>query len=263
MKNILFALLTIMAFEANARVEDNAQNSKADTIKKDRLIVPDTVNQFHSKPGSVVVPVVLVGYGLASFVVHPIRRFDYYVRDRIQVSDPNYKSKMADYLQLAPIALVYGLNLVGDHGQNRFVDRTALLALSAGILTIADGSKYLAHRVRPYGTDPLSFPSGHTGAAFMAAEYLAREFGDKSPWYSILGYTMASTTGVLRLYGKAHWFSDCVAGAGIGMLSTKAAYWLYPHIRKALSHKDKNGRTTMLMPTYQEGTPGLSFAMQL
>jgi membrane-associated phospholipid phosphatase len=263
LKKIIFILLTILAFEASAQVKDTAKNKIADTLKNDLLTAPDTVKQLHSKPGSIIVPVVLVGYGVASFVVHPIRRFDYYIRDRIAISDPNYNSKMADYLQLAPIALVYGLNLVGDHGKNRFVDRTALLALSAGILTIADGSKYLAHRVRPYGTDPLSFPSGHTGAAFMAAEYLAQEFGDKSPWYGVLGYTMASATGIMRLYGRAHWFSDCVAGAGVGMLSTKAAYWLYPHIRNALTHKDKHGRTTMVMPTYQEGTPGVSFAMQL
>lgn len=263
MKKLIFILLTLLTFAANAQVRDAAKNKTADSIKKDLLTAPDTVKQLHSKPGSIIVPVVLVGYGVASFVVHPIRRFDYYVRDRIARSDPNYQSKMADYLQIAPIVLVYGLNLAGDHGKNRFVDRTALLALSAGILTISDGSKYLAHRVRPYGTDPLSFPSGHTGAAFMAAEYLAQEFGDKSPWYGVLGYTMASTTGIMRLYGKAHWFSDCVAGAGIGMLSTKAAYWLYPHIRNVLTHKDKHGRTTMLMPTYQEGTPGLSFAMQL
>lgn len=261
MKTFISAILIVLAFEANA--QDAAKNQTADTLKKDIATVPDTAKQFHSKPGSIVVPVALVGYGLASFVVHPIRRFDYYVRDRIQVSAPNYNSKMADYLQLAPIGLVYALNLVGDHGKNRFVDRTALLALSAAILTVADGSKYLAHRVRPYGTDPLSFPSGHTGAAFMAAEYLAQEYGDKSPWYGVLGYTVASATGVLRLYGKAHWFSDCVAGAGIGMLSTKAAYWIYPHIRKALSHKDKYGRTTMIMPTYQDGMPGLLFAMQL
>jgi membrane-associated phospholipid phosphatase len=196
-------------------------------------------------------------------VVKPIRNFDYYVKARIARSDPNYNSKMADYLQLSPAVLVYALNLAGDEGQNRFVDRTALLALSGAILTISDGTKYLAHRKRPYGTDPLSFPSGHTGAAFMAAEFLAQEYSEKSPLYGVLGYTIATTTGVLRMYGRAHWFSDCVAGAGVGMLSTKLAYLVYPAVRKVFTHKDKHGRSTMVMPTYQDGAPGLSFAMQL
>jgi membrane-associated phospholipid phosphatase len=255
MKKVLFIILSALVFKVNAQVTD--------TAKKDIPTAPDTVKRLHSRPGSIVVPVALVGYGVLSFAVQPIRNFDYYVRGQVAVNNPQSYSKVSDYLQLSPIVLVYGLNLVGVEGKNRFIDRTALLALSAGILTIADGSKFLAHRQRPYGTDPLSFPSGHTGAAFMAAEYFSQEFSEKSPWYGVLGYTIATTTGVLRLYGRAHWFSDCVAGAGIGILSTKAAYLVYPAIRKALSHKDKHGRTTMVMPTYQEGMPGFSFAMQL
>ena len=252
-----------MAVRADARDIDTNKNKFADTLKKGAAVSPDTIKNSQNKPQSFVVPAVLVGYGALSFVVKPIRNFDYYIRGRIAISDPNYNSTLADYLQLSPAALVYVLNLAGDEGKDRFVDRTALLALSGGILTITDGLKYVAHRTRPYGTDPLSFPSGHTGAAFLAAEYLAQEYGDKSPLYSILGYTVASATGVLRLYGRAHWFSDCVAGAGFGMASTKLAYIVYPYLRKKLTHTDKKGRSTMVMPTYQNGVPGLSFAMQL
>jgi len=225
--------------------------------------VPGTVKPLYSKPGSYIVPVVLVGYGALSFVVTPIRHFDYYIKARIARSDPNFNSKIDDYLQVAPGVLVYALNLAGDEGQNRFVDRTGLLALSGAILTITDGTKYLAHRNRPYGTDPLSFPSGHTGAAFLFAEFLAQEYSWKSPWYGVIGYTMATTTAVMRMYNRAHWFSDCVAGAGFGMLSTKAAYLIYPSIRKVFSHKDKHGRSSMVMPSYQDGMPGLVFAMEL
>jgi membrane-associated phospholipid phosphatase len=255
LKKIIFALFCIAAFEAKAQI--------ADTVKKDIITEPDTVRHLHSKAWSYVPPVALVAYGGLSFVVKPIRNIDYYFKARIARSDPNYNSKAADYLQLAPAVLVYGLNLAGDEGKNRFVDRTALLALSGLILTGADGLKYVAHRVRPYGTDPLSFPSGHTGAAFLAAEFLSEEYSDKSPWYGVLGYTCATTTGILRMYGRDHWFSDCVAGAGFGILSVRASYWLYPHIRNALTHKDKHGRSTMIMPSYQYGAPGLSFAMQL
>jgi membrane-associated phospholipid phosphatase len=263
LKKIFFAFLCVLAAKANAQIADTGKTGRADTIKKGFSATPDAAKALYHKPGTFIAPAVLVGYGLLSFVVTPVRNVDYYVKARIARSDPNYNSKAADYLQLSPIVLVYGLNLAGDEGQNRFVDRTALLALSGGILTLTDGLKYVAHRRRPYGTDPLSFPSGHTGAAFMAAEFLAQEYSEKSPLYGALGYTIATTTGVLRLYGRAHWFSDCVAGAGFGMLSTKVAYLVYPHIRKAFMHKDKHGRSTMVMPTYQDGVPGLSFAMQL
>ena len=263
LKNIILALLCIAVLGLNAQSIDTVKTKLADTIKKDTTPVPARLKALPGKPGSYLVPVVLVGYGALSFVVTPIRHVDYYLKARIQQTAPNFNSKIDDYLQIAPGVLVYALNLAGDKGQDRFGDRTALLALSGAILTITDGTKYLAHRDRPYGTDPLSFPSGHTGAAFLFAEFLAQEYSWKSPWYGVIGYTMATTTAVMRVYNRAHWFSDCVAGAGLGMLSTKAAYWLYPHIRKALSHKDKHGRSTMLMPTYYDGMPGLSFAMQL
>jgi len=270
--------MCVMAFEANAQVTDTGRANSADTGKsrimgKNPGAPADTMKTTSSgrdlshyvyhRPGTYIVPAVLVTYGLASFVIKPIRNVDYYFEGYVARHDPTYNSKASDYIQLAPAAFVYILNLAGDHGQNRFGDRTALLALSGAILTIADGTKYLGHRNRPYGTDPLSFPSGHTGAAFLTAEFLAQEYGWKSPWYSVLGYTLATTDGILRVYGRAHWFSDCVAGAGLGMFSTKLAYVLYPHVRKLFSHKDKYGRSTMVLPTSVYGAPGLAFSMPL
>jgi len=263
LKNIILIALLLVGFGASAQITDTNKNGQKDSVKKDVPQAPDTVKHSHNKAWSYVPPVALVAYGGLSFVVHPIRRIDYYFRDRIQRSAPNYNSKVDDYLQLAPGILVYALNLVGDEGKNRFADRSAMLALSAVILTGADGLKYLGHRVRPVGTSPLSFPSGHTGAAFVAAEFLAQEYGEKSVWYSVVGYTCASVTGVMRMYNRAHWFSDCVAGAGLGILSVKASYWLYPRIKKALTHTDKHGRSTTIVPSYQYGVPGMSFAMQL
>jgi membrane-associated phospholipid phosphatase len=251
----LLITLVLTVIRTNAQV--------ADTVKKDFATVPDGATYSQSRPGTYLPPVILVSYGVLSFVVTPIRHVDYYFKARIEQSSPTFNSKLDDYLQLSPVILVYGLNLAGVEGKNRFVDRTALLALSGVILTVTDGLKYVAHRRRPYGTDPLSFPSGHTGAAFLAAEYLAQEYSEKSPLYGVLGYTIATATGILRAYDRAHWFSDIVAGAGFGILSTKAAYLVYPYLRSKLTHKDKRGRSTMVMPTYQEGMPGLSFAMQL
>jgi len=263
LKNTILILLCIAALGASAQVADTSKGKLADTVKKDITKAPDTVQHIRSKAWSYVPPVALVAYGGLSFVVHPIRRIDYYVRARINRSAPTYNSTVDDYLQITPAAAVYLLNLFGDEGKDRFVDRTAMLTLSGLILTGTDGLKYVMHRVRPYGTDPLSFPSGHTGAAFLTAEFLAQEYGDKSAWYGVFGYTCATVTAVMRLYDRAHWFSDCVAGAGFGILSVKASYWLYPYIRNALTHKGKHGQSTMIMPSYSNGAPGISFAMQL
>ena len=256
MKKIILALFCLIYFNTSAQV--------IDTIKKDLFTAPDTIKKLHSNPYSLIPPVVLIAYGVSSFVIHPVRRFDYYIYDEITKSDPNFHSRAESYFQFAPIVAVYGLNLAGDEGKNRFIDRTALLALSGGFLAVSGyATKYSTHRLRPNGSDYLSFPSGHTSIAFMGAEFLSQEYSQKSVWYGVAGYTLAATTGVFRLYNRDHWFSDVVAGAGFGILSTKAAYLIYPYLRRKLTRTDKYGRKTMLMPTYQFGTPGLSFAMQL
>lgn len=255
-KRTLFILFCFISIEANAQV--------ADTVKKDLLTAPDTVKKLHSNPLSLIPPAVLITYGAASFVIHPIRRFDYYINSEVHKTDPTFSTKAESYFQFTPIIMVYGLDLIGVEGKNTFIDRTALLGLSGGILGIsAEITKHTTHRLRPNGSDYLSFPSGHTSTAFMGAEFLAQEFSEKSPVYTVIGYTFAVTTGIFRLYNRDHWFSDVVAGAGFGILSTKAAYLIYPYIRNKLTHKDKSGKSTMFMPSYQNGALGLSFAKEL
>jgi membrane-associated phospholipid phosphatase len=264
LKNVILAILCIITLSVSAQVTDTAKKKLGDTIKKDLLTAPDTVKKLHSNPLSLIPPAALIGYGALSFSVHPIRNLDYYIHGRIDRSAPTFHSKAESYFLFGPIVMVYGLNLVGVSGKNTFIDRTALLGLSGGILGIAElGLKHATHRLRPNGSDYYSFPSGHTGAAFLGAEFLAQEYSEKSPVYTVIGYTFAVTTGIFRMYNRDHWFSDVVAGAGFGILSTKAAYLIYPYIRNALTHRDKDGRKTMVMPTYQDGKPGLSFAMQL
>jgi hypothetical protein len=265
MKKIIFVLICFISFEAYGQNKpDTTKKKLVDTVKKDILTAPDTVKKLHSKAITLVIPTAAIAYGASSFVIHPVRRFDYYIHSDIERTNPTFSSKAESYFLITPVVMVYGLNLVGVEGKNRFIDRTALLGLSAGFLGVSELiTKYTTHRLRPNGTDYLSFPSGHTGLAFMGAEFLAQQYSDKSPIYTVIGYGAAVTTRIFRMYNRDHWFSDVVAGAGFGVLSTKLSYLVYPYIRNKLTHKDKKGRSTMIMPTYQDGAPGLSFAMQL
>jgi membrane-associated phospholipid phosphatase len=88
--------------------------------------------------------------------------------------------------------------------------------------------KYFTHETRPDG-GPHSFPSGHTAQAFMAATWLHKEYGHKSVWYSIAGYTMATAVGTCRMMSNRHWASDVLVGAGIGVLSTNMVYLFHKH----------------------------------
>ena len=84
--------------------------------------------------------------------------------------------------------------------------------------------KYTVKEKRPDNTSNNSFPSGHTATAFMCATILHKEYGNKSPWYSIGGYTLAGLTGVTRQLNNRHWIGDILAGAGIGILSADLGY---------------------------------------
>ena len=264
LKSTLLLICCIATLWAQAQVTDTTKKNLGDSIKKNLFTAPDTVKKLHSKPLALIVPAALVAYGFSSFVINPVRRLDFYIQGRYNAVTPNFNNNAESYFLFAPAALVYGLDVIGVEGKNTFVDQTGILALSGGILGVTEfGLKHATHRLRPNLSDYYSFPSAHTGAAFLAAEFLAQEYGDKSDIYTVIGYTCAVTTGIFRMANRDHWFSDVVAGAGFGMLSTKAAYLLYPYIRNTLTHKGKNGKTTMIMPTFQNGAPGLSFAMRL
>jgi membrane-associated phospholipid phosphatase len=60
------------------------------------------------------------------------------------------------------------------------------------------------------------------------------QYGDQSVWYTIGGYTVATATGTFRMLNNRHWLSDVLVGAGIGILSAKASYIIYPWIKNRL-----------------------------
>jgi membrane-associated phospholipid phosphatase len=110
---------------------------------------------------------------------------------------------------------------------------TANLFLAVPVLSL----KHLIKAPRPDGSGVDGFPSGHAATAFAAAEFMRLEFRERSVWYGIAAYTAATGTAYLRLYNDKHWFSELLTGAGIGILATKAAYWVFPLLyKKILRH---------------------------
>lgn len=113
---------------------------------------------------------------------------------------------------------------------------------------------------RPDGSNLNSFPSGHTATAFMGAEFLYQEYKDVSIWYGISGYLVATGTGFFRMYNNKHWLTDVAAGTGIGILSTKIAYWIHPFIKRTI-FKDKEKSTGMILPFYNGKEAGLVMSL--
>jgi hypothetical protein len=181
LKKLIVVVLSVVSLTANAQI--------IDTVRRDSAQInalPDTVRHLESKAISFIPPAVFVTYGVLSFAIKPIRDVDIHVYNDLVEDHPNFHYHPENYLQYAPIVMVYGLNLAGIHGKNTFIDRTVLLGMSEGIMALTTFSlKKITHRLRPDGSNTYSFPSGHSGNAFAAAEFMAQEYGDKSPWYGM------------------------------------------------------------------------------
>jgi hypothetical protein len=174
--------------------------------------------------------------------------------------EPRYL--LDDILQYTPAVSVYVLNAFGVKGKHNFLDRTIILGTSFLIMgSTVYGLKTITKVERPDKTSFDSFPSGHVAKAFMGAEFLRREYRDVSPWFGIAGYTLATTTAVLRVCNKRHWPVDVIASAGIGVISTSIAYWFHPIMMNTISpHRKENLESTAsLTPFVMENGAGLYF----
>lgn len=209
-----------------------------------------------------IIPGALMAYGITEVTLAPKYRLLNYAIGHEVINHQPEKFQVDDITQYLPAASVYALNLAGIHGRNNFKDRTIILGLSTLFMAASVNSiKYTAKVERPDKSARNSFPSGHTAVVFMGAEFLWQEYKDVSTWYGIAGYAIATGTGAFRMYNNKHWVGDVAFGAGIGILSTKLAYWIYPAAERKFS--GKNRKNVAFAPFYNGQQGGLSFSVQI
>ena len=148
------------------------------------------------------------------------------------------RTTVDSYIPYAPLALSLGLSASGVKGKHPFGEQLLLAVIS---MVAAQGTttilKSIAKYPRPNDPESYSFPSGHTTRAFVSASLLHKEYGDRSVWYSIGGYSAATSVGALRVLRNEHWLADVLFGAGVGIGATEIVYWGYPWLKKKLRNK--------------------------
>lgn len=177
-------------------------------------------------------------YGLLRPEIRPIRRLDFEIRDYIVKKNARFSSRIDEVTQWAPTASLFALDAFGVETEHSFKQHVALHLVSGVAMTATVYPlKSISNRMRPDTSKRTSFPSGHMANAFRGADILRQELKRNNPVLSYSGYVIAAATGVLRIYNNKHWFSDVVAGVGVGMLSSKFAYWLMEkrHRKRQLS----------------------------
>ena len=248
---ICFLMGSVVPVQAQHSVKDSLQN------------VPPLVcvsNDTHSLEWKeVAVPAVLVGVSALYVENGWLKKQRYEVQDALSGKGKN-KFKADDYIQYAPMVAAYGLDFLGVKARHSLKDRTILLAMAYATMGITVRTmKFIFNEKRPDTNATNSFPSGHTATAFMGAQYLYEEYKGVSPWIGYTGYAVAAATGYLRIYNHRHYFNDVIAGACLGILSTKFAYWLYPKLFKKSSCNQ--GMSIVGLPYYSAEGAGLSMAV--
>lgn len=247
--------IIIVLFLFLAALKVNGQNVSIDSTEKKKNI------QFNYK--SLIIPTVLIGYGVVGLESHALKDIDTSTKNEFS-EHVDEKASIDDFSQYSPFLAVYALNAMCIKGKHNFKDRTIVLATAYLLMgSSVNILKNTTHVTRPDGSSSNSFPSGHTATAFMGAEFLYQEYKDVSVWYGITGYAVAASTGFFRMHNERHWVTDVATGAGIGILSTKIAYWVHPLIKKTIfKDNNKDKISGMAMPFYNGREYGLGLSMR-
>ncbi|WP_165903599.1 phosphatase PAP2 family protein [Hymenobacter gummosus] len=202
----------------------------------------------------VLVPATLLTLAVLSTKKVGVLETDAAVRAQVQAG-PRIRTNIDDQLRHTPAYASLGLSLLGVRGRHTTLNQALLFGLTYTLNnTLTSHLKRLTRVERPLGNSFDSFPSAHTSAAFSAATLLHKEYGGRSIWYSVGGYTAAGVTGGLRIAKDNHWLSDVLAGAAVGIVSTELAYWAYPWLHRQLVKG--LGERTIVVPSYVNGAAG-------
>ena len=139
----------------------------------------------------------------------------------------HYHTVIDNYTQYLPAATMLIMKAAGVESRSsweRMLSSDAFATILMG--SVVYSLKNTTNVTRPDGSDKHSFPSGHTATAFMTATMLSKEYGERYPLISVGAYGLATATGLMRISNNKHWLSDAMFGAGVGILSVEAGYWL-------------------------------------
>jgi membrane-associated phospholipid phosphatase len=92
------------------------------------------------------------------------------------------------------------------------------------------------------GSDVMSFPSGHAGAAAAFAAALAWRYPDGAQAFAVVAVLAA----LQRVSSSAHYPSDIAFGAAVGLVA--ASVWLGKPPEATVSHAGRSGTDSMATP---------------
>lgn len=150
------------------------------------------------------------------------------VRDAVAQLSDGQRYSFDDWIQYVPAAAYLTLDLAGVNHENDLIKRSCT-AIGGYVFyaVITKATKHFVSEMRPDGSRDNSFPSGHSGKAFLGAELVRMEFGNG---WGAAAYSVAGVTAFMRIWNDKHWLTDVVAGAALGILSAHVGDWACSYI---------------------------------
>lgn len=216
-------------FDATAQAADGPAAAASQTAPVEHAPLVRDLKDFATWPADWKARDWLKFTGVVAAVSAAYRQDDE-IRDRYKNDgERNYN----DVLDAMPTAVTFGgMWLAGKVARNEEARWEADAMRRAFVIqTIStEVLKVAFRRERPgpgvpkdnWNDHGLSFPSGHTAAAFAIGTVLAESGNDKRrALRRTVGYGLGVVMGYQRVNHDAHWFSDTVAGAAIGIATAK------------------------------------------
>ena len=220
----------LLLFSLSVALFSAGQGSDADSLIRASASAPIPALVVQKPiPASLVGTAILVGASPMFF--EPSYRQNLLIREEMQLFRRNSldhrQLHFDNELQFLPVCSVVGLKLLGvrsPHSLRQLCFRSASTMIAQVVLV--QPIKKVVDELRPDRSALTSFPSGHTAFAFAGAELLRLEYSETSPLIPVVGYLVATLTGVMRIYNDRHWAGDVLAGAAIGFVAADLSWLL-------------------------------------
>jgi hypothetical protein len=194
------------------------------------------------------------GGGVAALAVHPLDQrvntymVDHYTQFNTFFAPGKYIGDTPE--QIAGAIVTYAYGRWRDQPKVSHFGMDLLQAQIIGEI-LFNPIKLATQRLRPDGSDHLSFPSGHATITFATATVIERHLGWRK---ALLAYGIASYVAASRLHDDKHWLSDVVFGSAVGTIAGRTVvhhasdYWAVAPV------KVPGGAAILVTRTARNGT---------
>jgi hypothetical protein len=207
----------------------------------------------------------LVGVGLTGALavlkpqgVDPVQ--DYF-RDRQPLGS---FSRLGDF---GGLSITNGLYILGMGSHFLATDDRRSFRRAASMLkaTVYSASttfliKYGTQSRRPDGSDRLSFPSGHSTAAFAFATYVTAEHGIA---WGAPAFALAALTAASRMNDNRHYLHDVVGGAVVGTVWALGVHAVQTRDANEKGERAQTSSSVQFFPLFADDVLGLGALIEI